>query len=86
VLAAFLGPQEPDAFWRQVDANLRAGRVRMVFVADRIPPELRRIVEFLNEQMRPAECSPSRQNSLWHRMGFALWSLAFLATPNVHKR
>jgi hypothetical protein len=38
VLAAFLGPQEPDAFWRQVDANLRAGRVRMVFVADRIPP------------------------------------------------
>ena len=27
----------------------------MVFVADRIHPELRRIVEFLNEQMRPAE-------------------------------
>jgi hypothetical protein len=27
----------------------------MVFVADRIPPELQRIVEFLNEQMDPAE-------------------------------
>jgi hypothetical protein len=27
----------------------------MVFVADQIPKELRRIVEFLNEQMRPAE-------------------------------
>jgi hypothetical protein len=27
----------------------------MVFVADRIPRELARIVEFLNEQMRPAE-------------------------------
>jgi hypothetical protein len=27
----------------------------MVFVADRIHQELRRIVEFLNEQMRPAE-------------------------------
>ena len=27
----------------------------MVFVADRIPQELQRIVEFLNEQMRPAE-------------------------------
>jgi hypothetical protein len=27
----------------------------MGFVADRIPKELRRIVEFLNEQMRPAE-------------------------------
>jgi len=29
--------------------------VRMLFVADEIPPELRRIVEFLNEQMDPAE-------------------------------
>jgi hypothetical protein len=27
----------------------------MLFVADRIPAELQRIVEFLNEQMRPAE-------------------------------
>ena len=27
----------------------------MVFVADEIPPELRRVVEFLNEQMDPAE-------------------------------
>ncbi|MBS1252774.1 MAG: hypothetical protein MAG451_01816 [Anaerolineales bacterium] len=27
----------------------------MVFVADEIPPELKRIVEFLNEQMDPAE-------------------------------
>jgi hypothetical protein len=27
----------------------------MVFVADIIPPELRRIVEFLNGQMDPAE-------------------------------
>ena len=27
----------------------------MLFVADRIPPELRKVVEFLNLQMRPAE-------------------------------
>jgi hypothetical protein len=54
-LAEFLDDKTPDSFWRQVDANLRSGRVRMVFVADRIPQELRRIVEFLNEQMRPAE-------------------------------
>lgn len=54
-LAEFLDDKEPDAFWRQVDANLRSGRVRMVFVADRIHKELRRIIEFLNEQMRPAE-------------------------------
>ena len=35
--------------------NLLAGRIRMLFVADIIPLELRRIVEFLNEQMDPAE-------------------------------
>lgn len=54
-LAEFLLDKAPESFWRQVDANLRSGRVRMVFVADRIAQELRRIVEFLNEQMRPAE-------------------------------
>lgn len=46
---------DPDAFWQRVKTNLQAGRVRMLFVADRIPSELRRIVEFLNEQMDPAE-------------------------------
>lgn len=44
-----------SVFWTDVDTNLRAGRIRMVFVADAIPPELRRIVEFLNGQMTPAE-------------------------------
>jgi hypothetical protein len=45
----------PDRFWQTVDTNLRAGRIRLVFVADVIPPELRRIVEFLGSQMKPAE-------------------------------
>ena len=51
------GESHPDieAFWEQVKTNLQAGKVRLVFVADIIPPELRRIVEFLNEQMNPAE-------------------------------
>ena len=44
-----------DRFWNNVDTNLRAGRIRIVFVADAIAPELRRIVEFLNGQMNPAE-------------------------------
>lgn len=47
--------QDPDDYWRAVKTNLQAGKVRMLFVADVIPPELRRIVEFLNEQMDPAE-------------------------------
>lgn len=56
VLGGFLPPgTEADAFWKNVESNLRAGRIRMLFVADEIPRELRRIVEFLNEQMRPAE-------------------------------
>jgi hypothetical protein len=44
-----------DEFWQAVKTNLQAGRVRLVFVADRIPAELRRIIEFLNDQMDPAE-------------------------------
>lgn len=55
-LAGFLGPgQDPEAFWQQAKTNLQAGKVRLLFVADEIPPELRRIVEFLNRQMDPAE-------------------------------
>ena len=42
-------------FWQQVKTNLQAGRVRLLFIADEIPPELRRVVEFLNSQMDPAE-------------------------------
>jgi hypothetical protein len=43
------------AFWEQAKTNLQAGRVRLVFVADEIPTELQRIVEFLNERMTPTE-------------------------------
>ena len=56
VLTDFVGPDgSPDGFWNSVKVNLQAGRIRLVFVADEIPPELRRIVEFLNNQMDPAE-------------------------------
>jgi len=44
-----------DQFWDRVKNNLRGGKVRMVFVADVIPPSLQRIVEFLNSQMDNAE-------------------------------
>lgn len=44
-----------EGFWSRLETNLQAGRIRMVFVADRIPEELRRIVEFLNRQMTLAE-------------------------------
>lgn len=56
VLREFLNDaQGVEPFWQSVKTNLQAGRIRMLFVADQIPPELKRIVEFLNEQMDPAE-------------------------------
>ncbi|GIV97225.1 MAG: hypothetical protein KatS3mg057_1882 [Herpetosiphonaceae bacterium] len=56
VLEEFLGlGSEPEQFWQQAKTNLQAGKIHMIFVADEIPSELRRIVEFLNEQMDPAE-------------------------------
>jgi hypothetical protein len=56
VLESFLqGQTTPEAFWLQAKTNLQAGRVRLLFVADEIPLELQRVVEFLNRQMDPAE-------------------------------
>lgn len=56
VLSAFLtGVTQQDEFWQMVKTNLQAGKIRLVFVADEIPSELRRVVEFLNTQMDPAE-------------------------------
>jgi vacuolar-type H+-ATPase subunit F/Vma7 len=46
---------DPEEFWQKVKTNLQAGKVRLIFVSDRIPDELRRIVEFLNEQMSQTE-------------------------------
>lgn len=44
-----------DEFWADVAANLRDGQVRLIFVADDIPPTLQRLVEFLNEQLKRVE-------------------------------
>ena len=53
-LAGLLGGDtEPDVdgFWDDVSTNLAAKRLRLLFVADAIPDELARVVEFLNAQM-----------------------------------
>jgi len=55
-LVDFLGQDNNiEKFWNDVDTNLHAGKLRLIFVADQIPEELKRIVEFLNSQMDPAE-------------------------------
>ena len=48
-------PVENEDYWEKVDNHLKTGRIRLLFVADEIPSELKQIVEFLNQQMNPAE-------------------------------
>ena len=56
VLGDFLADSvEADEFWGKADKNLKERRLRLMFVADRIPSELQSIVEFLNEQMDQTE-------------------------------
>jgi hypothetical protein len=44
-----------DKYWERAADSLAARRLRLVFVADLIPPELERIIEFLNESMARTE-------------------------------
>ena len=48
-------PDETERFWQRAKENLITGKIRLLFVSDEIPTELRRIVEFLNSQMNRAE-------------------------------
>lgn len=50
-----LADRAPEDFWAVVEERLSAGQMRLLFVADRIPVELRAIVEFLNRQMRQTD-------------------------------
>lgn len=54
-LSTSLGVTDIEEFWQKVKSNLQAGRLRLIFVADAIPQELKRMIEFLNVQMDPAE-------------------------------
>lgn len=44
-----------EDYWKLVESNLRSGKVRLLFVTDEPPRELRRLVEFLNEKMADVE-------------------------------
>lgn len=44
-----------EQFWTTVEERLAAGQMRLLFVADQIPLELRAIVEFLNRQLRQTD-------------------------------
>lgn len=52
----FLGENvDEEKFWQEVKDNIEEGRIRMLFVADEIPRELKTIIEFLNLQMNKSE-------------------------------
>ena len=54
-LARLLEDRDPETFWADVKTNLQAGKLRLLFVADVIPSDLRRIIEFMNRHMDPVE-------------------------------
>jgi len=49
------GDRSAEEFWTTVEERLAAGQMRLLFVADQIPLELRAIVEFLNRQLRQTD-------------------------------
>lgn len=57
LLKKLLDPRDSDpaAFWQEVEGKLREGDIRLIFLADEVPSELQRIVEFLNSQMTKTE-------------------------------
>lgn len=54
-LIEMVDDEETTGFWEDVEKNLRSKEIRLVFVADEVPSELKRVVEFLNESMQEVE-------------------------------
>lgn len=57
-IASLLGDgveNDEGTFWKRVESNLREGKVRLIFVGEETPKELRRLVEFLNLKMTDVE-------------------------------
>jgi hypothetical protein len=41
-----------DQLWRDVESNLELGNIRLIIAADSIHPEVRRMIEYLNSEMK----------------------------------
>lgn len=44
-----------EEYWKNLEANLHNGRLRLIIAADDLRPEVRRMVEYLNREMVNAE-------------------------------
>ena len=55
LVEAFGGEVDTAIYWQQLRDNIADGRIRLLFVADKIPSELLAVVEFLNKHMDHTE-------------------------------
>ena len=46
---------DTEEFWRNVEENLKKGKIRLIIAADELRPEIRRMLEYLNREMQNAE-------------------------------
>ena len=44
-----------EEFWSAVEENLQRGKIRIIIAADELRPEVRRMIEYVNAEMRNAE-------------------------------
>jgi hypothetical protein len=51
-LRAEFGDIDIEKFWADVETNLNEGNIRLVIAADELRPEVRRVIEYLNQQLR----------------------------------
>lgn len=58
-----LGVDDVEEFWAKVATNVAAERLRLIFVADAIAPELRRIIDFSTGRWRAPRSWRSRSSS-----------------------
>lgn len=44
-----------EDFWRKVEENLKNGKIRLIIATDELRPEVRRMIEYLNNEMQNTE-------------------------------
>ena len=50
-----LAVDDIDAFWQRVDSNIAVGRIRLIIAGDHIHSSVKRMIEYLNVEMRNTE-------------------------------
>ena len=49
------GELDIDNFWKKVEENLKNGKMRLIIATDELRPEVRRMIEYLNNEMQNTE-------------------------------